>query len=89
MVQYRLNPTKPSNAKFRLFSIATLAGSQNKGVGAAMLNFLEQELLKRGIELYGLSVKDSNNGAIQFYERHGFVKEKSYLGSSYYIKKII
>ena len=85
----KLNPVKPSNAKFRLLSIATIPGSQSKGVGAAMLNFLEQELMSKGVESYGLSVKDSNYAAIRFYERHGFVKEKSYLGSSYYIKEII
>lgn len=89
LVQSKLNPTKPSDAKFRLLSIATLPGSQSKGVGAAMLKFLEQELLSRGVDLYGLSVKDSNIAAIRFYERHGFVKEKSYLGSSYYFKRIL
>jgi ribosomal protein S18 acetylase RimI-like enzyme len=89
LVQSRLNPSKPSSAKFRLLSIATLPGSQSKGVGVAMLKFLEQELLSRDVELYGLSVKNSNIAAIRFYERHGFVKEKSYLGSSYYIKKIV
>lgn len=89
LVQAKLNPSKPSSAKFRLLSIATLPGAQSKGVGAAMLKFLEQELLSRGVYLYGLSVKDSNIAATRFYERHEFFKEKSYLGATYYIKRIL
>jgi ribosomal protein S18 acetylase RimI-like enzyme len=88
-VQSRLNTSYPSSAKFRLLSIATMPGFQSKGVGAGMIKFLEQELLSRGVDLYGLSVKDSNIAATRFYERHGFIREKSYLGSSYYIKRIL
>jgi ribosomal protein S18 acetylase RimI-like enzyme len=89
MIRIRINPTQPSKAKFRLLSISTTPGSQSKGVGKEMLHFFEQELLRRGVPYYGLSVKNMNRRAIKFYERHGFVKEKEYLGSSYYLKKLV
>jgi ribosomal protein S18 acetylase RimI-like enzyme len=89
MIQKRVNPTQPSKAKFRLLSIASKPGSQSKGVGKEMLHFFEQELLRRGVPCYGLSVRNKNQRAIQFYERHGFVKEKEYLGSSYYFKQLV
>jgi ribosomal protein S18 acetylase RimI-like enzyme len=85
----RLYKKNHSGAKYRLLSIATLPGCQGRGVGSSMLNVLEQELLSRDVDLYGLSVKDSNVAAIRFYEHHGFVKEKSNSGLSYYIKQIV
>ncbi len=88
IIKTKIYTSQPSKAKFRLLSIATKPGSQSKGVGKEMLHFLEQELLRRGIGCYGLSVKNKNQGAIQFYERHGFVKEKEYLGSLYYFKQL-
>jgi ribosomal protein S18 acetylase RimI-like enzyme len=88
MINIRLKPAQPSQAKFRLLSIAIKPGAQGKGCGAEMLNFFERELLSRGVNCYGLSVKNKNSGAIRFYERNGFLKEKEYLGSSYYVKNL-
>jgi ribosomal protein S18 acetylase RimI-like enzyme len=88
LIKTRIYPNQPSQANFRLLSIATKPGSQSKGIGGEMLHFLEQELLCRGVSCYGLSVKNKNLRAIHFYERHGFVKEKEYLGSSYYFKNL-
>lgn len=84
----RIFPIKPSKASFRLLSIATRPGTQSKGIGMSMLDFLEKELLRRSIVAYGLSVKIDNVRAINFYEKNGFNFEKMYLDSSYYIKKL-
>lgn len=80
--------SKPSEAKFRLLSIATDPRVRSLRVGSAMLKFLERELIARNINIYGLSVRDLNISAIRFYERNGFLIESNYLGSSYYIKSI-
>lgn len=88
LIQSKVSPTKPSQAKFRLLSIAIRPSAQSKGIGARMLAFLETELAQRNIYTYGLSVKQSNIGAIRFYEQNGFTLEKSFLGSSYYVKHI-
>ena len=88
MIQTRLNPPKPSQAQFRLLSIATRPDTQSKGIGADMIDFLEKELLKLKINIYGLSVKSSNNRAINFYECNGFIREKVFTGSSFFIKRI-
>jgi ribosomal protein S18 acetylase RimI-like enzyme len=85
----KFNIQKPSAAKYRLLSIATLPSYQSSGVGRSMLEFLERELSMKDVNLYGLSVKDSNIAAIRFYERNGFLKEKSNMGTSYYIKRMV
>lgn len=86
ILKFKVNSKKISKVDFRLLSIATRPDAQSKGVGQAMLIFFEQELMCRGVESYGLSVKSNNARAIAFYERHGFLIEKKYLGSSYYLK---
>ena len=79
----------PSKAKFRLLSISVLSGSQSTGVGKAMLESFEKELLGRGVECYGLSVRAINKRAISFYERNGFELENTLLGSKYYFKSLV
>lgn len=88
MIQARFAPVQPSEAKFRLLTIAIKPGIQSKGVGKEMLYFFERELLKIGVSCYGLSVRNKNSRAIKFYERHNFIKEKEYIDASYYLKKI-
>ena len=88
VIRGKFNFSKPSVATFRLLSIAINKNARSLGVGTAMLKFLEGELIIRDINIYGLSVRDLNTSAIRFYERNGFLLEKSYLGSSYYVKRI-
>ncbi|KZR93744.1 ribosomal-protein-alanine N-acetyltransferase [Synechococcus sp. MIT S9509] len=83
-----IRPPSPSKAPFRLLSIAINPAYQSNGVGRAMMNFFERQLLLRGQHCYGLSVKSSNAKAICFYERNGFVKEFDHFNSSYYIKNL-
>lgn len=85
-IKIKNNSKKLSKADFRLLSIATKPDVQSKGVGHAMLIFFEQELVCRGVKSYGLSVKSNNGRSISFYERHGFLIENEFLGSSYYLK---
>jgi ribosomal protein S18 acetylase RimI-like enzyme len=88
VVRGKFHFSKPSEAKYRLLSIATASNVRSLGVGSAMLKFLERELIAKNINIYGLSVKYLNISAIRFYERNGFLIERNYLGSSYYIKRI-
>lgn len=47
----------PSKASYRLLSVAVDPSTQSKGVGAALLNALEQRLKIRNVQQYGLSVR--------------------------------
>ena len=56
-------------------NIAVIPGARRRGVGGAAL----KELLKRtemlGINSFTLEVRESDEAAIRFYEKHGFVSE--------------
>jgi ribosomal protein S18 acetylase RimI-like enzyme len=86
IIQIKFYPSRQSKAKFRLLSVAVLPNFQNRGVGTKILDFFEQELSRRNINAFGLSVKSTNKDAINFYKRNGFIYENNYLGSIYYIK---
>lgn len=81
-------PQEKSLATYRLLSIATRADDQSRGVGTSLLTALEKQLAIRDIKMYGLSVRQENQRAIGFYERHGFRLEKVAFGSLYFIKNI-
>jgi len=77
-----------SVTKFRLLSICVRKSYQSRGVGKTMLKHLEDILARNGCKEYGLSVKANNKSAIAFYEKNGFVLEKTYIGSRYYVKHL-
>jgi ribosomal protein S18 acetylase RimI-like enzyme len=84
----KMSKPTPSSAKSRLLSIATDPVVQSRGVGAKLLEELENLLRESGEGSYGLSVRKNNDRAVAFYVAHGFVVEKAYLGSIYLSKNI-
>ena len=66
-----------TKAQFRLASMGVLQEMQSIGVGKKMLDYFEGKIAKRGYKLYGLSVRKSNQRAIDFYLNNGFTKEFS------------
>ena len=57
---------------YHLVSIAVHPDSRKRGVATALLKVLEQRLLKD--EIIRLEVRRSNEAAISFYLKHGFVR---------------
>ncbi len=57
-----------------LNDIAVTKNARKCGVGAALLDALEQYALLHGGMVIQLEVRASNEIAIRFYERHGFVQ---------------
>lgn len=55
-----------------LNNIAVWEESRKKGVGSRLLSALIQEGTRQGLAFWSLEVRESNAGAIRFYERHGF-----------------
>ena len=72
----------------RVASIAVSPGAQGRSVGRALLVALEKELRGRAVEWYGLSVKETNRRAVQFYQRYGFAEEGREDGGVYFIKRV-
>lgn len=86
----RFSKNKPwsSKAEMRVLSIAVTSARQGEGAGQKMLDHLEHRLRQAGIELYGLSVKNSNGRAIKFYKANNFQLERVDQRSSYFTKEL-
>jgi ribosomal protein S18 acetylase RimI-like enzyme len=56
-----------------LLVIAVRAPDRNKGVGAALVRRLDETMRRHGIDSYKVTVLASNEVAIEFYRRLGFV----------------
>lgn len=80
--------SKSSNADMRLLSIAVDKNSKEKGIGKALIEYLEENLRKNEIYSYGLSVKKSNIQAIKFYNKNNFSIEIEETNAIYYIKNL-
>lgn len=57
-----------------VLNMAVLASHRRKAVGTALLVAALAEFRLRAVENAYLEVRESNTGAIAFYEKHGFVK---------------
>lgn len=57
-------------------------------IGQQLISYYESEILKEGINYYGLSVRKENKRARDFYEKAGFIIENSNFNSISYIKKL-
>jgi ribosomal protein S18 acetylase RimI-like enzyme len=77
-----------SKANLRLLSIAVGAHGQGKGVGGQMIKAFDEELKKAGEHLYGLSVRNTNPRAVNFYEKNNFELEIQKSATSYFVKKL-
>jgi ribosomal protein S18 acetylase RimI-like enzyme len=75
-------------AKCRLYLIAVNEHYKGKGIGKQLINHLENEIRKTGLNLYGLSVRKDNEEAIGFYNQNGYEVEFENSKSIYYIKNI-
>jgi ribosomal protein S18 acetylase RimI-like enzyme len=75
-------------AKCRLYLIAVNEHYKGKGIGKQLINHLENEIRKSGLNLYGLSVRKDNKKAIGFYNKNGYEVEFENSKSIYYIKNI-
>jgi ribosomal protein S18 acetylase RimI-like enzyme len=66
-----------SKAEMKLLSIAVSKKKQNRSFGKLLLDTCEDQLKKNNINLYGLTVRKSNDQALRFYIKNGFVEEYS------------
>ena len=71
-----------------LLSIATGKNIQGKGVGTGLINAFEKEMI-RITPRYYLSVQDTNERAIAFYKKMGFVQAYICPGEIQMIKTLV
>lgn len=88
ILKSKFRKTTPSKAKFRLLSVAVDPAFQGSGVGRLLFSKLEDELQRRNIEIYGLSVRSINTHALDFYKKFGFSVEREEMGSIYLFKQL-
>ncbi len=74
--------------KCRLYLIAVNQKYKGKGIGKKLINHLENEIRKTGLNIYGLSVRKDNKEAIGFYNQNGYEAEFENSKSIYYVKLI-
>jgi ribosomal-protein-alanine N-acetyltransferase len=55
-----------------ILKIAVDGGTRRKGLGRALMDALAGELMKRGVKMMWLEVRESNRTARLFYQRLGF-----------------
>ena len=65
-----------------ILNLAVILENRRKGEGSALLKAAMNELQSRHVSRVFLEVRESNEGAIAFYEKHGFLKTRR--RASYY-----
>jgi ribosomal protein S18 acetylase RimI-like enzyme len=78
--------TKESSIKLRIILIAVSNECKGSGVSKMLLEFYERQIKNKGEKIYGLSVRNRNETAIDFYLKNGFVKEFELFRSIYFYK---
>ena len=58
-----------------LLNIAVILSEQSKGIGSLLIKSMISQCMVMGIDHIFLEVRVSNEKAIDFYQKHGFVKD--------------
>ena len=66
------SPIKP---EAHLLNIAVILSEQSKGIGSLLIKSMISQCMVMGIDNIFLEVRVSNEKAIGFYQKHGFVKD--------------
>lgn len=74
--------------QFTLLSIATGKKVQGKGIGSGLVSAFNEEIIKK-TDRYYLSVQDTNDRAINFYKKLGFVEAYRCPGEIQMIKDLM
>jgi ribosomal protein S18 acetylase RimI-like enzyme len=78
-----------SSCPIRLVSLAVAAGHRRRHIGTALIEEYCRRLANAGAPCVGLSVSSSNESAIAFYERSGWVREREAEDGIYYRRDVV
>jgi [ribosomal protein S18]-alanine N-acetyltransferase len=62
-------------AEAEILNLAVGEKGRRRGEGTALLSAVLDEIRLRGVKSVYLEVRESNTGAVAFYERHGFIEK--------------
>ncbi|MEI8279667.1 MAG: GNAT family N-acetyltransferase [Bacteroidota bacterium] len=77
---------------YKLHKIYVLADQQGKGIGNHMLQFIKNDITKKGGEALDLNVNRYNQTAISFYNKQGFnfLKEEDiHIGKNFFMNDYV
>jgi len=89
-VQLKMHDRSCANGRTRayLHSFRVRPAMRNRGMGTALMAFIEQDLLQRGFHEVTLNVAEDNEGALRLYQRLGYSVVKKISGKwSFYDDK--
>jgi ribosomal protein S18 acetylase RimI-like enzyme len=89
-VQLKMHDHSCANGKDRayLHSFRVRPAMRNRGLGANLMTFIEQDLIQRGFRELTLNVAEDNEGALRLYQRLGYSILKEISGKwSFYDEK--
>lgn len=74
-VQYKMHDSSSANGTTRayLHSFRVRPAMQRQGVGTALMNFIEADLVQRGFRELTLNVAEDNPDALRLYQRLGYL----------------
>ena len=64
---------KTSSESVRILMVAVSEKQRRRNIGSTLLNHFLREIFIQNIKHVELEVKVGSNGAIKFYQKHGFV----------------
>lgn len=68
----RMAPASRAPAEFDVLSVAVLPTHEGRGIGAALMHFVEDVAVRKGFQHIHLYVNPGNRKAVQFYEKLGW-----------------
>ncbi|MEJ2757651.1 MAG: GNAT family N-acetyltransferase, partial [Anaerolineales bacterium] len=73
-VQFKMHDSSSANGTTRAYmhSFRVRPGMRNQGVGTALMNYIEADLVQRGFQELTLNVAEDNPDAIRLYQRLGY-----------------
>lgn len=89
-VQLKMTDRSCANGRTRAYihSFRVRPAMRNRGLGTALLAFVEQDLVQRGFREVTLNVAENNEGALRLYQRLGYKFVKKISGEwSFYDEK--
>jgi len=89
-VQLKMHDLSTANGKTRAYihSFRVRPAMRNRGLGTAIMSFIERDLVQRGFKEITLNVAEDNEGAMRLYRRLGYTVVEKISGKwSYYDDK--
>ena len=82
VVEYIEKPQSSFNNSRKFYHVEEFGVDENvrrKGVATALISFMKEDALRRGLKKFELDMWEFNDGALSFYEKVGFKTYRRYM----------